>query len=224
VKLPKSRIAPRTAGSRPARLLAGCLPPACLLLALVATAAAQDVRPTGPLRFDSELIRISVEGDTLRVEGLYRFAVRDSSRRAMPILYPYPVDSLLGDAWTELLECRAPGEDWETADFRELPGCRGARWLLSPADHDTLEVRTVYRQLLHARYGRYIVTTTAGWQEPLRRARFEIRLPAGTRPSSFSHPFLRRETGDDVLYVLEEVDFLPDRDIVFTWNDITGLR
>jgi hypothetical protein len=86
------------------------------------------------------------------------------------------------------------------------------------ATTDTLEIRTIYRQALHSRYARYIVTSTAAWGRPLTHARFEIFLPPGAIPREFSFPFERHLSGGEVFYVFEAKDFLPARDITVYWS------
>ena len=138
--------------------------------------------PTGKdehLRFDTEIIRIHVEPDSLRIEGHYRFVVPTPGPGFQNLLYPYPADSLLGSARTVSLEWRQGDRPWRTLDYRELQNGSGALWPVPLPEEGWVEVRTVYRQERLAAYGRYIVTTTQGWARPLRHARFEIHLPPG---------------------------------------------
>jgi hypothetical protein len=199
---------------------------ACVLLCLTAAALA---RPPGdpsapppaapPLVFASELIRLTVDGDTLRVEGMYRFDRRPTGATSTPLFYPFPRDSLLGAARMVSLAGRSPGGEWEPLPFRDhTPQVRGATWRIPLDGGDRYEVRAEYVQALLDDYGRYIVTTTRAWPLPLREARFEIVLPPGAEPVSFSFPFAREEAAEGVVYVHEAADFRPDRDIVFTWR------
>lgn len=187
-------------------------PALLILLALaVPLAAAAGAGPS--LRFESERIRLEVRGDTLRVEGLYRFE-NPSGLGRVPLFYPYPADSLHGRAWTESLAWRpAAGEDWRPLSVKGESE-RGVRWLLPLAGHPRPEVITVYRQLLEGRHARYIVTTTRAWRRPLARARFELRLPAGTRLTHSSVPFVR----EGEIWVFEAERFLPAEDIVVEWE------
>lgn len=171
-----------------------------------------------PLRFDSEVIRIHVEPDSLRIEGHYRFVVPEPRPGFQSLLYPYPVDSLLGGARTVTLEWRRGDRPWQAMDFHELSSGSGARWPVPLPDEGWVEVRTVYRQARLADYGRYIVTTTRNWDHALRQARFEIHLPAGAEPLTFSHPFERAVKAGENCYLFEANDFFPDRDIRFTWR------
>ncbi|MGD8396753.1 MAG: hypothetical protein PVF43_14885 [Candidatus Eiseniibacteriota bacterium] len=184
-------------------------------------------RPRLPVRFDSEIVRLVIEPDTVEVTGHYWLVCDPDFRHDVRLFYPYPEDSLLGGAHTLSLAWRTPGEPWREARFQEADGMpavpgttsrRGARWQLPPAPGDTLEVRTVYRQALRSTYARYIVTTTRAWQRPLTRARFEIELPPGATPVRFSFPFRWHDAGDGGYYLFETTRFMPDEDIVVEWE------
>lgn len=173
--------------------------------------------PELPIEFDAEVVRLRVEADTLLVEGLYRFALRPGSPERITLFFPYPRDSLMGEARTLLLEARSAHGGWQPQSFEELPGNRGARWELALTGADTIEVRTIYWQHLFARHARYIVTTTSAWGRPLRHARFELCLPAGARPVEFSHPFHPMAAAPGC-HVFEAGPFLPRRDIEVRWT------
>jgi hypothetical protein len=209
---------------------------ACLALLGWATAVATSAPdpPDPPVRFDSEIVRLDATGDTLIIEGFYRFLCSARAPERLTLFYPYPQDSLLGAASTLQLEARRPGEAWRPQPFEELSGGRGARWNLArhpsgaavadaPAGPaaasrvDTLEVQTTYRQPRRGDYACYIVTTTSRWNRPLTSARFEICLPGEARAPRFSYPF---ERFDDArpCYRFDATGFMPERDIVVSWS------
>lgn len=163
-----------------------------------------------------------MEGDSLRVEGTYVFLCREPAARTMVLLYPYPEDSLLGEASTCRLEARAPGQEWQPLKFDELPSAPGALWRVPLDLGDEVEVRTTYRQQLRSTHARYIVTTTGAWGRPLREAHFEIHLPPGAVPKWTSFPY--RTTVDDGRTVLhfETENFAPVKDIVVEWESPPG--
>jgi len=188
------------------------------LIAAVNTPVMTFPQNDAPLRFDTEIIRIHVEPDSLRIEGHYRFVVSEPRPGFQTLLYPYPADSLLGGARTVSLEWQSGDRPWQALDFRELANGGGARWPVPLPAEGWVEVRTVYRQARLADYGRYIVTTTRGWANPLRHALFEIHLPEGVQPLTFSYPFKRVITAEDNCYLFEANEFFPERDIIFTWQ------
>jgi hypothetical protein len=181
-----------------------------------AVAGAAGNPSVGRLEFDSEVILIDVRSDVVEVTGTYHFRVVGGAVPAQPMLYPYPEDPLLGQARTQRLEWQRPDGRWVPLAFEELPP-RGVRWRLPASEADTLTVRTVYRQATRSTYARYIVTTTQAWGRPLRKARFEVRLPPGARDPEFSHPF--RPKGPSVrVWTYEATDFLPREDIVVRYR------
>jgi hypothetical protein len=171
-----------------------------------------------PLQFDSELIRLYIVADSLEVDGIYRFLCDAQGAPQMTLFYPYPQDSLLGGARMLLLEARAPRGVWQPARFEEMPAAHGGRWWVPLDLGDSLEVRCIYRQARRTNYARYIVTTTRHWQRPLSHARFEIYLPVGATPTSFSFPFRPQEDGAMRYYVYETEQFMPAQDITVEWR------
>ncbi|MCK4412784.1 MAG: hypothetical protein KAY32_04505 [Candidatus Eisenbacteria sp.] len=185
------------------------------LPALPETPGAQAAGPQA--QFHSEVIRLLVQPGRLTVNALYRFVAPEEARvRPMLLFFPYPQDSLLGQAEMAMLEVAPPDGNWHPAGFTESPDGRGARWRI-PLPADTTLVRAVYHQALYAEYARYIVTTTSVWDRPLVHARFEIFLPESARAPEFSFPFQAPDE-PGAPYVYEEENFLPDRDITVTWS------
>ncbi|MCK4305120.1 MAG: hypothetical protein KAY24_12855 [Candidatus Eisenbacteria sp.] len=188
------------------------------------THAQSDVSRGLPLRFDSEIVRLFIEDDSLKVEGTYRLLCRPRRVAIVSLLFPYPVDSLLGGARTSCVKCRVPGGNWQAVSYEELPQRMGARWMVPLDLGDTLDVHTVYHQAILASYARYIVTTTSAWGRPLRKARFEIYLPEDARDPQFSFPFEYQVLGDRSCYCFEAIGFMPDRDITVSWNHASDGR
>jgi hypothetical protein len=191
------------------------------LLALGVTAAGATAaeRSELPIAFIAEHVVLHIEPDSLRVDAAYVFVCRpDAASAQTSLVYPYPLDPLLGGARTVRLACRLGARDWQELPWRELAGGRGAGWSLPVAVGDTLTVRTVYRQALLTTYARYIVTTTAAWGQPLHNARFEIHLPSGAVPQEFSFPFEPCQRNERNAWCFETTDFLPDRDVVVRWQ------
>jgi hypothetical protein len=212
-----------------------CIPAvvAALVAVLVAvlgavTAVSAQGRHSAPVMFDSEIIRLYVERDTLEVEGIYLLLCNPESIPEVTLFYPYPARDYLGEAHTVLLEARPPGGQWRTLRFVEHPVPRslptgemsgGARWWVPLTMGDSLEVRTVYRQAVRGDCATYIVRTTRAWGRPLENARFEIHLAQGLSPVSFSFPFRNVATPQGTYYLYEASNFSPDSDIDVCWNE-----
>jgi hypothetical protein len=192
--------------------------------------SAGEGRATGPrvsnpngeafsLIFDSEWIWLDVVGDSLQVRGTYVLLCRRPTTEAIPLYFPLPEDPLLGGARMVSLAFRAGGASASTpARWEEVPGAAGVRWWIPPCPGDSVIAEAVYRQKITTGYARYIVTTARGWGRPLRYAAFEIRLPPGAEPESFSYPFARRDSQGDTYWFYETDEFFPDRDIVIRWR------
>lgn len=171
-----------------------------------------------PLVFDSERIVLEVLGDSLEVRGSYLLRCQGRGGASIPLVYPFPQDSLLGGwRFVSLTVRPGPAAAATPARWDALPGRAAVRWWLPPCASDTLIAEAVYRQALRGDYARYIVITTQAWERPLKRAAFEIRLPAGVEPVEFSFPFAASE-GEAGVYRYEATDFLPDRDIILRWR------
>ena len=171
-----------------------------------------------PLRFDSEIIRLRIVGDSLEVDGTYFFACQLPVDQPISLFYPFPKDSLLAGARMVDGRTRVGDGPWEALRFQAIPGMDGVRWWAPACPGDTIEMRGRYRQGLRETYARYIVTTTRAWQQPLRHARFEIRLPEGAEPVEFSFPFAEGRDSTGVVYTWEADSFYPSRDITVRWR------
>lgn len=194
---------------------------------LLGAAPAQTVAPRGPVSFDSEIVRLFVEPDTLEVEGIYLLLCDPRRVDQVTLFYPYPDRAYLGEARTLLLEARPPGGQWRELRFGEYPGRRslpsgdirgGARWWVPLTLGDSLEVRTVYRQALLDSCATYIVRTTSAWGRPLENARFEIHLPESYAPMEFSFPFRLVHAPEGTYYLYEASNFMPTSDIDVCWQ------
>ncbi len=196
----------------------------CALLALVillgvpATASAGLAGDQFPLQFDSEWIRLYVIGDSLEVRGTYVLRCQRRTARPYVLFYPFPQDSLLGEARIVSLRAKLDGIDAGEQSWK--PGTRtaGVQWLTPACTGDTISMDVVYRQKLLTSYARYIVTTTREWGRPIRHARFDIHLPAGSVPVEFSFPFEARGDSLERYYRFDVDAFYPDRDVVVRWS------
>ena len=149
--------------------------------------------------------------------GHYFLQGAGDRERVVLLSYPYPADERLGGAHTEFLRARTT-EDWIPLSFAERPAGDGARWWVPVSPGQALEVHTVYHQQRLADYAHYIVTTTKQWRRPLARARFEVYLPDGAQPRSWSYPFVPGQGAQGACWIYEATDFWPDRDITVSWE------
>jgi hypothetical protein len=171
-----------------------------------------------PLVFDSEIVRLYVQPDSVEVEGTYSFICGAKVPALMNLFFPFPLDSLLGGARMVSLAYRCETDGWREAAFEESPSGDGAVWRLPLREGAGLEVCAVYRQALRAPYARYVVRTTRVWGRPLRHARFEIYLPSEARAPRFSYPFVPASGAASAFYLYEARNFWPEKDVVVEWE------
>lgn len=214
--------APRSAGGR-VRLATRAVVALAFALALLARPAAAAAgtrgaapREVAPIEFRSERVKLAIDGDSLTVDGTYRFRVAPGGPR-VPIFYPFPREARLGDARMVSLAARAASGAWQPLAWREAPAGSGVTWLLPDGLGAAPEVRAVYRQGLRGRWARYIVTTTAAWGRPLDRARFEVTLPEGARPRDATLALHAERIGGRRVWVHEARRFAPERDVDVAW-------
>jgi hypothetical protein len=196
---------------------------------LVLASGARATRPAGvpashpiadafPIVFDAEWVRLDVAGDSLEVHGTFLFLCREPVDEPVPLFFPFPRDSLLGEARMISLGFHAGGETPVPGRWEEVPGIPGVRWWIPPCAGDSVVADFVYRQEIREEYARYIVTSARVWGRPLRHAAFEIRLPPGAEPIEFSYPFERRDAGGGNRWAWETEGFFPNRDVVVRWH------
>ncbi|MCB1162203.1 hypothetical protein KDL67_05895 [bacterium] len=195
----------------------GALAIAVLLPALVAAGQPRHPSPPGafPLLFDSEWVELTIVPDSLQVDARYVMRCRGRTERPTPLVFPFPVDSLLG-GW-RMIEARVAGDPPAPIRWEPMPGASAVRLWVPPCTADTLVLEAVYRQARRTDYARYIVTTVGGWGRPLNYAGFGIRLPQGARPLEFSFPFLP-DSACAGRYVYEACEFWPQHDVTVRWR------
>jgi len=169
-----------------------------------------------PVEFVSESIRIDITDDRVTVTGSYTLRSSDSAPVAFPLMYPFPIGSGLSypDTVTVVM-----AEDRLPIPFRENRERGMIMFSVKPGISDTFVV--TYTQKIDGTSARYILTSTKAWGKPLERAVFTVIVPSYFRDVELSYkPDNIRKGRDTVTYTLTRTDFMPDRDLVITWNDV----
>jgi len=174
------------------------------------------------LRFDRETVVLRIAPGVVEVDGRYEFLSAGTGPDSVSLFYPYPRDSLLGPAETRVVEGGCDRGPVRPMPFVEHPPA-GVGWRVPLSGCKRLTIHTIYRQRLETTYARYIVTTTAAWGRPLRRARFEIHLPPGTVPEQFSFPFKKDSRAGGNTWTYETTDFMPATDVVVRWRSAVAM-
>jgi len=174
-------------------------------------------KPWQPIvRFDSEMIRVTVDPERISVDGLYRLYNPLPFPMTQWFFYPTPEGGGLEPA-DQLNVERLPDQP-EAVSEHLTPVRQGnlEHYRVRVPGRGFLEVRAVYSQRHNGAYGRYILTTTAGWGRPLRHAQFELTLESLDLVDS-NYELSGKGGG---LWTFQRTGFMPPEDWVFTFKRV----
>jgi hypothetical protein len=173
------------------------------------------VKPWYPIvRFDSEVIRVTVDPARVTVDGLYRLYNPLPFPITQWIYYPTPVGGGLKPADRLSIELLPGSMGGDPQVLHPEEKRSGEFYGVKVPGRGVSEVRAVYSQLHNGAYGRYILTTTAGWGRPLRHAVFELTLDS---LELFSSNYEVTKNGDGK-WTFERREFMPQEDWVFRFK------
>ncbi len=175
------------------------------------------IKPWKPIiRFDSEMIRVTVDPERITVDGLYRLYNPLPFPMVQHFFYPIPEGGGLEPADQILIES---SPDPRTAGSKHLtPVLKDdlKYYRVTVPGGGTLNIRAVYSQRHGGRYGRYILTTTGSWGRPLRRAKFELELDS----VDFIDSNYELSGSNNGALTFQRSGFMPDEDWVFTFKRV----
>lgn len=183
-----------------------CLLATCFTLILI--------KPWEPIvRFDSEVIRVHVDPERITVDGLYRLYNPLLIPMIQRIYYPTPTGGGLEPVDVLVVEQLPvnPEDDLQTL----VPKVKGNRnyYRVTVPSRGMVEIRAFYSQRHSGSFGRYILTTTAGWGRPLRDAKFELMLDSLDLINS-NYKLTDKGNGN---WTFKRTDFMPAEDWLFTF-------
>ena len=182
-------------------------PPALLLRAQCRPPAPGS--PAAMLHFAREEILMNVRPGAVEITGVYHFTNSLTSPATAVIFYPFPLDSI--HSWPDSV--LVPGYEFERGDSGV-----SFKMHFRPQVEDSF--LAYYRQPLHGRQARYIVTTTQVWKRAIDLARFRIVVPASFKGVRLSHkPGAVARTDSVVTYSFLRRDFFPDKDVIVSWQE-----
>jgi hypothetical protein len=139
---------------------------------------------------------------------MYHFTNSLANPATAVIFYPFPLDSI--HAWPDSV--LVPGYEFERSDSGVA-----FKMLFKPQVEDSF--LAYYRQSLHGRQARYIVTTTQVWKRAIDQARFRIIVPANFKDVKLNYkPDAVVRTDTTVIYSFTRRGFFPNKDVVITWK------
>jgi hypothetical protein len=168
------------------------------------------------VRFDSEVIRVTVDPERITVNGLYRLYNPLPFPVTQWFFYPTPLGGGL-EPVDKLQVERLPGRPKAVPELLS-PVKKGSReyYRVKVPGRGILEVRAMYSQRHNGAYGRYVLTTTESWGRPLRRAQFELELDSVDLIDS-NYELSGSKNG---ALTFQRSGFMPDEDWVFTFKRV----
>ncbi len=169
----------------------------------------------GDILFIRENISVAiVPPDTIKVDGEYFFSTAQSMPLSAPLYYPFPIDSAAN------YPCFIRVTDGRSA--KTMPFTRqeqGISFTINCKAADTAEVIVLYKQRVKNQSGRYILTTTGAWGRPLVNSRYTMSIPQTLTLAYMSYECdTVVKSGNDLVYRFFKKQFMPDRDLSFTWT------
>ena len=165
-------------------------------------------------RFVREDIRISLKDGFATIEGNYFMSAPGPT--PFGIYYPFPDDVIPEDITVQEVAVSSGTQIVPHQTLREEHGLRIA---LPPRPQDHLLLEVTYRQRLRENSLRYVLRTTRSWERPLEDASFILRWPDSLGAPRSTLPFkILRRAERWALMRFEAKQFLPDTDLVVTWN------
>ena len=164
--------------------------------------------PSAVIHFAREEILMNVHPGAVEITGMYHFTNSLSDPATAVIFYPFPLDSI--HAWPDSVS--VPGYEFERSDSGV-----SFKMHFRPQTEDSF--LAYYRQPLHGRQARYIVTTTQVWKRAIDQARFRIVVPADFKDVKLNYkPDAVTRTDSTVVYSFIRHKFFPDKDVIVTWQ------
>ncbi len=173
-----------------------------LLLASVASGQAVD--------FFREDITFRLSSRSLVVDGYYWFC-NHSDRNLERVIF-YPLNGKAGSVDSAGVSDAAGGEKKEIFDRTS----EGFAFVLRLSADDTAVYRITYRQRISGDSAMYILRSTRTWNKPLEWAQYKLVVDSSLVITRFSYqPDKVYAIGDRTIYYWKRVRFMPDRDMVF---------
>jgi hypothetical protein len=164
--------------------------------------------PAALLHFAREEVLMHIQPGAVEITGMYHFTNSLPNPSTAVIYYPFPLDSI--HEWPDSVSI--PGYEFERGDSGV-----SFRMRFRPQTEDSF--LAYYRQPLHGREARYIVTTTQVWKRAIDRAQFRITVPADFKNVRLNYkPNAVDRTDSTVIYSFARRRFFPDKDVIVTWK------
>jgi hypothetical protein len=184
----------------------------CFLAAFQGSISAQNAS------FFKEHITFKIEAGCFYVNGEYNVRRTGDTAGEISLFYPFPVDTLFAPVDSFLIYDVT--HNTEIVAFKKTMS--GAFFRIGLDTVTTVLIS--YQQKLLSNQAQYILTTTQHWGKPLEEVSYELITPADMKIISFSYmPDNRQEVGDAIIYYWRKYHFMPDRDMIFTFEESSSV-
>ncbi len=164
------------------------------------------VRAQSQLHFDEEYLTFELHRQEFRVSGVYLFSSTDSSEHT--ILYPFPVDTLFGEAYDIQVRDVKSGKNLPIEMEKDKSGIRFQILVAG-----SVQLQIGYAQALKSNRAKYILTTTQNWGRPLHVANYTLVVDANLEMLKFPMMYQKKMLqGSKILYFWQKTDFMPTTD------------
>ena len=165
------------------------------------------------LRFTEEDLSFGIEDSIFSVRGVYYFSTDHPGK--YPILYPFPEDEEMGEAYDILVRYIQTDE---TIDYKFKKKKNFITFVLN-VDDDT-PVYISYKQRLYDNFARYILLSTHSWKRPLERVEYKLNIMNDLKITYFSiEPDNEISLDFGRLYLWQRENYMPDRDLIFEFKE-----
>lgn len=166
------------------------------------------------LRFTDEIITVHISENRVLLTGQYLFQNSERQPLDMRLYYPFPINEHLLYPDSIVVTDQRVGK---TTRFREAPLGIYFPVTLPPADSAWYQV--VYAQHINQNSFTYILTTTHAWNQPLRSARYIVKLPYSLRLTAISllpDTTIQKDSYQEIRILRK--NFMPDKDLMIQWK------
>jgi hypothetical protein len=166
--------------------------------------------------FESEDIEFTLKpGNVISVNADYHLFNESGEPDTLRIVYPFPNDDYLQPAECVILDRVYQGKSYPLS-FENNDGDWYFDFVLEAQATTTLHIE--YDQQSTENCFKYLLTTGNGWGKRIKQANFKIKIPTGCTLDSLSYTHGILNVGDDyTVYQIEERDFKPEKELVFSW-------
>lgn len=162
--------------------------------------------------FFKEEITFAIHDSTFYVNGIYHLRARHAVE--LPLIYPFPSNPLYGAVDSIYIQNLTLNKRID--QYRETEN--GILFALNLDSLIPTQLLISYQQRLMGPQAEYILLSTSAWHKPLEKVTYRLLVPNETEVLRFSiEPDTMIIHGDTRIYYWERSNFLPDRNMVFTF-------